>query len=278
MPEILIKATNLTKIYGSGRTAVKAVDNVSLTLKRGEVVLLMGPSGSGKTTLLTLLSGLLRPTSGSIRIYSSFHASRKFPISAHGWVELTELNQDELAKLRLEKMGFIFQHFNLLSSLTALENVMVPLLIRGVNKKEARERAKRLLVELGLEDRLNSKPEKLSGGEQQRVSIARALITDPDIIIADEPTANLDSKNGREVIELIHDRAKRDGKGVIIATHDPRIVDFADRILYMEDGVIYEKDSSQARKLLLFKEGRVLAKGMGTKVCKDLKPLIHLLF
>ncbi|GAB6101849.1 ABC transporter ATP-binding protein [Thermococcus atlanticus] len=255
MPEILIKATNLTKIYGSGRTAVKAVDNVSLTLRRGEVVLLMGPSGSGKTTLLTLLSGLLRPTSGSIRIYSSFHASRKFPISAHGWVELTELNQDELAKLRLEKMGFIFQHFNLLSSLTALENVMVPLLIKGVKKKEAKERAKRLLVELGLEDRLNSKPEKLSGGEQQRVSIARALITDPDIIIADEPTANLDSKNGREVIELIHDRAKRDGKGVIIATHDPRIVDFADRILYMEDGVIYEKDSSQARKLLLFKGG-----------------------
>ncbi|WP_324736439.1 ABC transporter ATP-binding protein [Thermococcus sp. SY098] len=255
MPEILIKATNLTKIYGSGRTAVKAVDNVSLTLRRGEVVLLMGPSGSGKTTLLTLLSGLLRPTSGSIRIYFSSHASRKvfqFPISAHGWVELTELSQDELAKLRLEKMGFIFQHFNLLSSLTALENVMVPLLIKGVKKKEAEERAKRLLVELGLEDRLNSKPEKLSGGEQQRVSIARALITDPDIIIADEPTANLDSKNGREVIELIHDRAKRDGKGVIIATHDPRIVDFADRILYMEDGKIYEKDNSQARKLLLF--------------------------
>lgn len=244
MPEILIKATNLTKIYGSGRTAVKAVDNVSLTLRRGEVVLLMGPSGSGKTTLLTLLSGLLRPTSGSIMIYHNENP--------HQAIELTELSQDELAKLTLEKMGFIFQHFNLLSSLTALENVMVPLLIKGVKKKEAEERAKRLLVELGLEDRLNSKPEKLSGGEQQRVSIARALITDPDIIIADEPTANLDSKNGREVIELIHERAKRDGKGVIIATHDPRIVDFADRILYMEDGKIYEKDNSQARKLLLF--------------------------
>ncbi|ASJ12644.1 ABC transporter ATP-binding protein [Thermococcus thioreducens] len=246
MPEAILRATNLTKVYGSGRTAVRAVDSVSLILKRGEVVLLMGPSGSGKTTLLTMLSGLLRPTSGSIKLYP--------PESPRRPIELTGLTQDELARLRLERMGFIFQHSNLLEALTAVENVMVPLLIRGINREEARRRAEGLLEELDMGDRLNSRPSELSGGEQQRVAVARALITDPDIIIADEPTANLDSKNGKEVIKLIHERAKKDGKCVIIATHDPRILGFADRILYMEDGRIYRKDSQQAERLLLFEE------------------------
>lgn len=246
MPEAILRAKNLTKVYGSGRTAVRAVDNVSLILKRGEVVLLMGPSGSGKTTLLTMLSGLLRPTSGSIELYP--------PENPKMVIELTGLTRDALARLRLERMGFIFQHSNLLEALTAVENVMVPLLIKGVKKEEARERAERILVELGMEDRLNSRPSELSGGEQQRVAIARALITDPDIIIADEPTANLDSKNGKEIIKLIHERAKKGGKCVITATHDPRILGFADRILYMEDGKIYRKDSRQAEKLLLFGE------------------------
>ena len=202
MPEAILRAKNLTKVYGSGRTAVRAVDNVSLILKRGEVVLLMGPSGSGKTTLLTMLSGLLRPTSGSIELYP--------PENPKMVIELTGLTRDALARLRLERMGFIFQHSNLLEALTAVENVMVPLLIKGVKKEEARERAERILVELGMEDRLNSRPSELSGGEQQRVAIARILITDPDIIIADEPTANLGSKNGREVVELIHERAKKE--------------------------------------------------------------------
>ncbi|WP_258084232.1 ABC transporter ATP-binding protein [Thermococcus thermotolerans] len=246
MPEAILRATNLTKVYGSGRTAVRAVDNVSIILRRGEVVLLMGPSGSGKTTLLTMLSGLLRPSSGSIKLYPPENPRRP--------IELRGLTQDELARLRLERMGFIFQHSNLLEALTAVENVMVPLLIKGVKKEEAMRRAEGLLEELDMGDRLNSRPSELSGGEQQRVAVARALITDPDIIIADEPTANLDSKNGKEVIKLIHERAKKDGKCVIIATHDPRILGFADRILYMEDGRIYRKASQQAKRLLLFEE------------------------
>ncbi|WP_203218996.1 ATP-binding cassette domain-containing protein [Geoglobus acetivorans] len=218
--EAILEVRNVTKIYGSGRTAVKAVDNISFSISRGELVLLMGPSGSGKTTLLTLISGLLKPTSGSVKIDG---------------VEITELSQKELARIRLEKIGFIFQHFNLLSALTALENVMIPLIIRGVGEREARKRAEKILADFGLKDRMHHKPEDLSGGEQQRVAIARAVISDPDLIIADEPTANLDSKKGREVMELIHSMV-RDGKAAIIASHDPRVEDFADRVLRMEDG------------------------------------------
>ncbi len=216
----LLEVRNVTKVYGSGRTSVKAVDNVSFSIDRGELVLLMGPSGSGKTTLLTLIGGLLRPTSGSIKIDG---------------IEITKLSPKELARLRLEKIGFIFQHFNLLTSLTALENVMVPLIIKGVKESEAREKAANLLKNFGLGDRMHHKPEDLSGGEQQRVAIARAVITDPDIIIADEPTANLDSEKGREVMELIRKMVER-GKAAIIASHDPRVEKFADRILRMEDG------------------------------------------
>jgi putative ABC transport system ATP-binding protein len=221
---MLLRVENLTKIYGTGRTAVKAVDNVSFNLSRGELILLMGPSGSGKTTLLTLVSGLLRPTSGTIYIDS---------------ISISNLTQKELAKIRMNKIGFIFQHFNLLSSLTALENVMVPFVIQGIKVSDARRRAKALLVEFGLEDRLDHKPKDLSGGEQQRVAVARAMVTNPDIIIADEPTANLDSKKGKDVMELIYKKVK-EGRGALIASHDPRILDFADGILYMEDGKLRE--------------------------------------
>jgi putative ABC transport system ATP-binding protein len=217
---MLIETRNVTKIYGAGRTAVKAVDNVSFSVDNGELVLLMGPSGSGKTTLLTLISGLLKPTSGNIKIDG---------------IEITRLSQKELARLRLEKIGFIFQHFNLLTALTALENVMVPLIIKGMRESEARKKAASLLKDFGLEDRMDHKPEDLSGGEQQRVAVARAVITDPNIIIADEPTANLDSEKGREVMKLISSMVKR-GKAAIIASHDPRVEKFANRILYMEDG------------------------------------------
>jgi putative ABC transport system ATP-binding protein len=224
-----LEVKNVTKIYGSGRTAVKAVNGVSFSIDRGELVLLMGPSGSGKTTLLTLISGLLKPTSGSIKIDGR---------------EITSLTQKELAKLRLEKIGFIFQHFNLLTALTALENVMIPLIIKGVKESESRKMAAKLLINFGLEDRMHHKPEDLSGGEQQRVAVARAVITDPDIIIADEPTANLDSEKGKEVMELIHAMVKK-GKAAIIASHDPRVESFADRILRMEDGRL--KDSGHSR-------------------------------
>ncbi len=240
MNEKILEVTNVTKIYGSGRTAVKAVDNATFFVSRGELVLLMGPSGSGKTTLLTLTSGLLKPTSGSVKIDG---------------IEITGLSQRELARIRLEKIGFIFQHFNLLSALTAIENVMIPLIIRGVNEKEARKKAEKILADFGLKNRINHKPEDLSGGEQQRVAIARAVISDPDLIIADEPTANLDSKKGREVMELIHAMVKR-GKAAIIASHDPRVEDFADRILRMEDGRMKSDERRNNRK----KNGEVLAR------------------
>ena len=240
MNEKILEVTNVTKIYGSGRTAVKAVDNATFFVSRGELVLLMGPSGSGKTTLLTLTSGLLKPTSGSVKIDG---------------IEITGLSQRELARIRLEKIGFIFQHFNLLSALTAIENVMIPLIIRGVNEKEARKKAEKILADFGLKNRMNHKPEDLSGGEQQRVAIARAVISDPDLIIADEPTANLDSKKGREVMELIHAMVKR-GKAAIIASHDPRVEDFADRILRMEDGRMKSDERRNNRK----KNGEVLAR------------------
>ncbi len=219
---MLIEARGVTKVYGSGRTAVRAVSGVSFSIDRGELVLLMGPSGSGKTTLLTLISGLLKPTSGEIYIDG---------------VEITKLSQRELARLRLEKIGFIFQHFNLLSALTALENVMVPLLIKGEGKEEARARAEELLRAFGLAERMHHLPEDLSGGEQQRVAVARAVVAKPEIIIADEPTANLDSKKGREVMELIREKVEQ-GRCAIIASHDPRVKSFADRVLYMEDGML----------------------------------------
>ncbi len=226
---MLIEAKGVTKVYGSGRTAVRAVNGVSFSIDRGELVLLMGPSGSGKTTLLTLISGLLKPTSGEIYIDG---------------VEITELSQKELARLRLEKIGFIFQHFNLLSALTALENVMMPLIIKGVSKEEARTRAEELLAAFGLAGRMHHLPEDLSGGEQQRVAVARAVVTEPEIIIADEPTANLDSKKGREVMELIRERVGQ-GKSAIIASHDPRVKSFADRVLYMEDGMLKAPEEYQ---------------------------------
>jgi len=217
---VILETAGLTKIYGSGRTAVKAVDNVSMSIERGELVLLMGPSGSGKTTLLTLISGLIKPTSGSVRIDG---------------IEISDKNQKELARLRLEKIGFIFQHFNLLSALTAVENVMIPLIIKGIDSREAKRKAERILEDFGLKNRMHHKPEDLSGGEQQRIAIARAVISDPELIIADEPTANLDSKKGREVMDLIRSMVDR-GKAAIIASHDPRVEDFADRIIRMEDG------------------------------------------
>src|SRR3989338_6049318 len=174
-----IVATNITKVFGEGHTAVRAVDGVSLTIEEGKIILIMGPSGSGKTTLLTILGGLLSPTSGSVRV---------------GNTDITFLKENVLPEFRLKNIGFIFQTFNLLSALNAAENAAVPLIARGTSRKKSLGEAGELLTRLGLENRLFNMPSDLSGGEKQRVAIARALITDPGIIFADEPTANLDSK------------------------------------------------------------------------------------
>jgi putative ABC transport system ATP-binding protein len=212
----------VSKRYSSGTTEVVAVQDVSLSVAPGEIVLIMGPSGSGKTTLLSMLGALLRPTSGEIRLNGDV---------------ISALKENRLPGIRLSKFGFVFQDFNLLSALTALENVAIVAEARG---KEARRKAATLLTNLGLGERLNFLPEKLSGGEKQRVAIARALVNDPALILADEPTANLDSKIGHEIMRLMRQIAKGQGRSVVIASHDQRIKDIADRVLWLEDGQFKE--------------------------------------
>jgi putative ABC transport system ATP-binding protein len=224
--KLLIRACNVVKIYGDGPSAVRAVDGVSLDLAAGELVLVMGPSGSGKTTLLSMLGGLLRPTSGEIEIDG---------------VGLTGLSQPELARIRSRKIGFVFQAFNLLSSLTVEENVLFPASLSGLDGPAARKRADVLLARLRLAERRHALPRTLSGGEKQRVAIARALMNDAPLILADEPTGNLDSERGQEVVMILHDLARDEGRGVLIVTHDPRVEDVADRILWIEDGVVRDK-------------------------------------
>lgn len=220
-----LQVAGLTKRYGSGAAQVVAVKGVSLEVAPGEVVLIMGPSGSGKTTLLSMLGALLRPSEGSIRL--------------NGTV-LTALSERELPRFRLREFGFIFQDFNLLSSLSALENVALVAELAGARRKEARARAAAILTELRLEKRLQALPERLSGGEKQRVAIARALVNNPSLILADEPTANLDSSTGHEVSRLLRHIAKEQGKSVLIVSHDARIQDIADRVLWLEDGEFKE--------------------------------------
>lgn len=216
-----LQIAHVTKRYGSGATEVTAVRDVSLTVSPGEVVLIMGPSGSGKTTLLSMLGALLKPTEGTIQLNGT---------------TLSALAENHLPDIRLKQFGFIFQDFNLLSALTALENVAIVAELAGSKSREARRKAASILNELGLGERLNFLPEKLSGGEKQRVAIARALINNPTLILADEPTANLDSKIGHEIMRLLRRIAKEQGRSVIIVSHDQRIKDIADRVLWLEDG------------------------------------------
>jgi putative ABC transport system ATP-binding protein len=201
------------------------VDDVSLELRRGELVLIMGPSGSGKTTLLSMLGGLLRPTSGRISIDGE---------------DITGANARRLADLRARKIGFIFQAFNLLPALSTEENIAFPAtLVRGGGRVDERVRA--LVDRVGLSERRHARPRELSGGEKQRVAIARALINEPPLILADEPTGNLDSKHGQETTMLLYDLVRDEGRTVLIVTHDPRIEDVADRILWLEDGALRDR-------------------------------------
>lgn len=220
-----LQIAHVTKRYGSGSIEVTAVRDVSLTVSPGEVVLIMGPSGSGKTTLLSMLGALLKPTEGAIRLNGT---------------TISALAENRLPDIRLKQFGFIFQDFNLLSALTALENVAIVAELAGSKSGGARRKAASILTELGLGERLNFLPEKLSGGEKQRVAIARALVNDPALILADEPTANLDSKIGHEIMRLLRNIAKEQGRSVIIVSHDQRIKDIADRVLWLEDGEFKE--------------------------------------
>jgi putative ABC transport system ATP-binding protein len=223
-----LQVTHVSKRYGSGTTAVTAVHDVSLSVSPGEIVLIMGPSGSGKTTLLSMLGALLKPSEGTIHL--------------NGTV-ISALAESRLPQIRLRQFGFIFQDFNLLSALTTLENVAIVAELAGSRSSTARRKATDLLRELGLGERLNFLPEKLSGGEKQRVAIARALVNDPALILADEPTANLDSKIGQEIMRLLRRIAKEQRRSVIIVSHDQRIRDIADRVLWLEDGEFKKEET-----------------------------------
>jgi putative ABC transport system ATP-binding protein len=219
--DAIMQVEQVSRRFGNGATEVVAVRDISLSVVPGEVILIMGPSGSGKTTLLSMLGGLLKPSNGRILISGD---------------DLTQLDESRLPDVRLRHIGFIFQDFNLLSALTCLDNVALVAQLAGLSRKEARQRAKGLLEQLGLGHRLNFLPEKLSGGEKQRVAIARALVNQPDIILADEPTANLDSHHGHETMRLLRRIAKEEHRSVVIVSHDERIKDIADRVLWLEDG------------------------------------------
>jgi putative ABC transport system ATP-binding protein len=213
--------TQVTKTYGSGDAAVHALDHVDFNVDAGEVVVVMGPSGAGKTTFLTIAGALLTPTSGSVEIAG---------------VDITALGEKELPDVRRQRIGFVFQSFNLLESLTALENVTLVMTDGGTKSRGAVNRARELMDMLGLGHRLKSLPKNLSGGEKQRVAIARALANNPDLILADEPTANLDSKRGREVMLLLRQIAFEMHKAVVIVSHDHRTREIAGRIVWLEDG------------------------------------------
>jgi len=221
--EPAISVRDLTKVYGRGAEAFRALDGVTLEVFPGEVTLLMGPSGSGKTTLISIMGCILRATSGQVYV---------------GGREVSSLREGDLPRVRLEHIGFIFQGFNLFPTLNAAENVALALDLKGIRGTKALRRASELLDMVGIADKAGSFPADLSGGQKQRVAIARALAGDPEIILADEPTAALDSLSGRTVLDLLRSLAHERGRAVVVVTHDNRALSYADRIVHLEDGRI----------------------------------------
>ncbi len=218
---ILVKGVEM--VFHSGKQSYQVLKGIDWEIPNGSIQLLMGPSGSGKTTLLSILAGLLTPTVGRVYLLGQ---------------EITSMSRSTLAQFRLQNIGFIFQGFNLFPALTASENIEVVLNIKGVPKRFAQNQAQMLLEQVGLGDKANQKPSDLSGGQKQRVAIARALAGNPPLILADEPTAALDSQSGHTVTDLLRKLAKEQGCTVLIVTHDPRVIDVADRVAYIEDGVL----------------------------------------
>ena len=218
-----IVAEGIEMTFESGKQYYQVLRGIDLVIKSGDIQLLMGPSGSGKTTLLSILAGLLTPTEGQVYLLGE---------------EITRMSREKLAKYRLENVGFIFQGFNLFPALTAAENVELVLNYKGITRGVARKQAQLLLEQVELGSYANQKPSDLSGGQKQRVAIARALAGNPKLIMADEPTAALDSQSGHNVIQLLRTLAKEQGCTVLMVTHDPRIIDVADRVAYLEDGVL----------------------------------------
>ena len=220
--KMIIKTKNLTKEYEAGSQIVKALNGIDLSVEKGEFISIMGPSGSGKTTLMNIIGCLDSPTNGT------YHLNER---------SVSELDDDELAKIRNEEIGFVFQSFHLLPRSSALENVMLPLKYAGCSENEAIKRSKKVLEKVGLQDRVKHSPSELSGGQQQRVAIARALVNKPSILFADEPTGNLDSKTGNEVMNLFKD-LNNQGQTIIIITHEDNIASQSNRIITIMDGLI----------------------------------------
>jgi len=229
--QIAVFCKNVTKSYVTGPTKVMALRGVDLEVRHGELLMLVGPSGCGKTTLISVVAGILDHDEGECLVFQR---------------DLRGMGQTKKTRYRGQNVGFVFQAYNLLPTLTALENVSVPLLILGVARKEAYERAKDILEQVGLADRMFASPAQLSGGQQQRVAIARALIHGPKLIVCDEPTSALDAETGHRVMEVLRDSALSSERALIIVTHDNRIFNFADRIARMEDGRIVSVESQVA--------------------------------
>jgi putative ABC transport system ATP-binding protein len=223
MDSAAIQATGLNKSFGEGAAMTMAVRDATFTAKYGEILFIVGPSGSGKTTLLSMISGILRPTSGTVTVKGA---------------SLWQLSADELADFRLKTIGFVFQDYHLFPKLTTAENVAIPLVLRHENWNASLEKGKQMLEVVGLKQRAEIPPVKLSGGEQQRVAIARALVGDPQLLILDEPTASLDGDTGRMIVKFVREHVLNPTRCVLIVTHDARILEFADRVMHMEDGRI----------------------------------------
>ncbi len=221
----IVHTESLTKVYGTTEQPFQALSNISLNVEKGEFLAIMGASGSGKSTLLYLLGGLDRPTSGKVWLQDA---------------DLTTLNDDALSRLRRESLGFVFQFFNLVPILTARENVAMPLILDGVARADALKRADEALSRVGLGERGSHRPSELSGGQQQRAALARALIAEPAVILADEPTGNLDSRSSDEVVRMLRETVDQWGQTMILVTHDPRVAAHADRIVFLKDGKIVD--------------------------------------
>ncbi|MDD5145758.1 MAG: ABC transporter ATP-binding protein [Candidatus Pacebacteria bacterium] len=230
----IIKLEKVWKIYKLGKSDLNILKDVSLEIFPGAFVVILGPSGSGKSTLLNMAGCLDLPTKGKIFLDEK---------------DIAKMSEDELAEARGRKIGFIFQQFNLLQNLNALENVMIPMIFQGKPEKERKERAEFLLDSLGLKERFLHKPSELSGGEQQRIAIARALSNNPDIIVADEPTGNLDSATGKKIMEILIGLHKKEGKTIVVVTHDPTIADYSNQIVHIKDGQIVSNHFAQEKVL-----------------------------
>ncbi len=224
-PAAIIEAHQLTRVYGSGESAVIALDHVDISVAPGEFTAVMGPSGCGKSTLLNLLGGLDKPTAGQVLFDGR---------------DIGTLDDAELTRVRRRRMGFVFQFFNLIPVLSATENAALPLLLDGMAPDKADAKAKEWLARFGLGDRLRNRPDQMSGGQQQRVAIARALVAEPALVLADEPTGNLDSKSAEDIAELLKQVASEYGRSVVMVTHDARTAAHADRVLLMKDGRIVD--------------------------------------